>query len=316
MKNMEKVKDIKIDGNIKIKDFMNILSNIGGFQAQELYRGYKVLEEMLNRKDLIKVISFPADIVATGVRGIIKEVIKKKLFDIVITTCGTLDHDIARLEKDYFLGFFDADDIYLKEKNIMRLGNIFIPVENYGITIEKFLKERIKIVHKKIKEEKKDRIGTYEFIWYLGETLEDHPKKEESIIYWSYKNKIPIIIPGISDGAVGTQILFYKYENPDFNVDIWEDEKFLAKTFFGNKKAGALVLGGGISKHHVIWWAQFCGGLEYAVYISSAIEQDGSLSGAKTKEAISWGKIKKSAKHVNIWGDATIIFPIIIAPFL
>jgi len=64
---------------------------------------------------------------------------------------------------------------------------------------------------------------------------------------------------------------------------------------------GALILGGGISKHHTIWWAQFSGGLEYAVYISSANELDGSLSGAKTKEAITWKKIRKNAKHVNIW---------------
>ncbi|MEM1688098.1 MAG: deoxyhypusine synthase [Nanopusillaceae archaeon] len=313
---MEKVKDIIINGDMKIKELIDSLSNVGGFQAQELYRGYQILDEMLNKKEIIKVISFPADIIATGIRGIIKEVIKKRLFDIVITTCGTLDHDIARLEKDYFLGFFETDDIYLKERNIMRLGNIFIPVENYGPAIENFLKDRLRIIHKKLIDEKKDRIGTYEFIWYLGETLENHPKKDESIIYWSYKNKIPIIIPGISDGAVGTQILFYRYENPNFNIDIWEDEKFLTKIFFGNKKIGALILGGGISKHHVIWWAQFSEGLEYAVYISSAIEQDGSLSGAKTKEAITWGKIKKSAKHVNIWGDVTIIFPIIMAPFL
>jgi len=313
---MEEVKDIRVHSEMKIKELLEELKNIGGFQAQELYRGYEILKEMFERKDVIKVLSFPADIIATGIRGIIKDIIKNKLFDIVITTCGTLDHDIARLEKDYYIGYFDADDIYLREKGIMRLGNIFIPIENYGPTIENFLRERLKKIHEDMKKEGKNSISTYELVWKIGETLENHPKKEESIIYWSYKNKIPIIIPGITDGAVGTQILFYMYENPDFNVSVWEDEKFLVRTFFGEKKIGALILGGGISKHHTIWWAQFSGGLEYAVYISSAIEQDGSLSGAKTKEAITWGKIKKTAKHVNIWGDITIILPLIIAPFL
>jgi len=313
---MEKVRDIKINSEMKIKDLLEEFANIGGFQAQEIYRGYKILEEMFKNKDVIKVLSFPADIVATGIRGIIKDMIKNKLFDIVITTCGTLDHDIARLEKDYYIGYFDTDDIYLREEGIMRLGNIFIPIENYGPTIENFLKDRLKKIHEDIKREGKNSISTYEFIWKIGETLENHPRREESIIYWSYKNRIPIIIPGITDGAVGTQVLFYMYEHPDFNVSVWEDEKFLARTFFGEKKVGALILGGGISKHHTIWWAQFSDGLEYAVYISSAIEQDGSLSGAKTKEAITWGKIKKTAKHVNIWGDITIILPIIMAPFL
>ncbi|RDD52417.1 deoxyhypusine synthase [Nanoarchaeota archaeon NZ13-N] len=313
---MERVKDIKVNSSLTIRDLLMEFKNIGGFQAQEIYRGYEILKEMFEDKETIKVLSFPADIIATGIRGVIKDVIKNRLFDIVITTCGTLDHDIARLEKDYYIGYFDTDDFYLREKGIMRLGNIFIPIENYGPTIETFLKDRLKEIYEKMKKEGKNSISTYEFIWKIGETLENHPRKEESIIYWSYKNKIPMIIPGITDGAVGTQILFFMYENQDFNVSVWEDEKLLVKRFFGDKKVGALILGGGISKHHTIWWAQFSGGLEYAVYISSSVEQDGSLSGAKTKEAITWGKIKKTAKHVNIWGDITIIFPIIISPFL
>ncbi len=359
------VKDLKLNKKMKIKDLLEQFRQIGGFQAQELYRAYEILKEMFNDKNCIKVLSFPADIIATGIRGVIRDLIKNKMFDLVITTTGTLDHDLARLEKDYYLGYFEADDIYLREKGIMRLGNVFIPGENYGPAIEKILRpilEEIyqeldresyyfaecpickeKIIGKtiedlfinleihlekhnkrlrdvkdriRIKGENKKIIGTYQFIWEIGKRLENHPRKEESIVYWSYKNKIPIIIPGITDGAVGTQILMFKTEHPDFEVSVWKDEIYLSEIFFGEKKVGALMLGGGISKHHVIWWAQFSGGLEYAVYITSAVEQDGSLSGARTREAISWGKIKKEAKHVTVWGDITIILPILIAPFL
>jgi deoxyhypusine synthase len=79
---------------------------------------------------------------------------------------------------------------------------------------------------------------------------------------------------------------------------------------------GALMIGGGISKHHTIWWAQFNKGLEYAVYITTAVEWDGSLSGAQTREAISWGKLKEKARHITIEGDATIILPLMIAALL
>ncbi len=313
---MENVKDLKINKNICIKDLLEQFRNIGGFQAQELYRAYEILKEMLNDKNVIKVLSFPADIVATGIRGIIKDFIKNKLFDIVFTTAGTLDHDIARLSKDYYLGYFEADDIDLRNHRILRLGNIFIPEENYGVAIENTLKPILEDIYNKLKEEKRNKISTYELIWEIGKRLENFDKKEESILYWSYKNKIPIIVPGITDGAIGTNILMVQYSYPDIEVSVWEDEKYLVSKFFGDKKVGALILGGGISKHHAIWWAQFSGGLEYAIYISSAIEQDGSLSGAKTKEAITWKKIKKNAKHVNVWGDITIILPILSAPFL
>ena len=79
------------------------------------------------------------------------------------------------------------------------------------------------------------------------------------------------------------------------------------------KATAALIIGGGVSKHHVIWWSQFNGGLDYAVYISTAVEYDGSLSGAQTREAISWNKLKENAKHVTIEGDATLILPFMVA---
>ena len=81
---------------------------------------------------------------------------------------------------------------------------------------------------------------------------------------------------------------------------------------FNAKKSGAIIIGGGISKHHVIWWNQFKEGLDYAVYLTTAVEYDGSLSGAQTREAISWGKIKEMADHVAVEGDATVTLPIII----
>ena len=71
-----------------------------------------------------------------------------------------------------------------------------------------------------------------------------------------------------------------------------------------------------MSKHHVIWWNQFKEGLDYAIYISTAVEWDGSLSGARPREAISWGKIKGEADRIMIEGDASIILPIMISSLI
>lgn len=54
-------------------------------------------------------------------------------------------------------------------------------------------------------------------------------------------------------------------------------------------------------------------GAEFVVYVNTANEFDGSDSGAKPDEAISWGKIKKDAKPVKINADASIIFPLLVA---
>jgi len=79
------------------------------------------------------------------------------------------------------------------------------------------------------------------------------------------------------------------------------------------KTTGAIIVGGGISKHHVIWWNQFRGGLDYCIYLTTAEEYDGSLSGARIREAVSWGKVKADAKKMTVEGDATITLPMIYA---
>jgi deoxyhypusine synthase len=53
-------------------------------------------------------------------------------------------------------------------------------------------------------------------------------------------------------------------------------------------------------------------GLDYVVYISTAVEYDGSLSGARPREAVSWGKVKPSAKSVYVYADATLVLPILL----
>ena len=99
----------------------------------------------------------------------------------------------------------------------------------------------------------------------------------------------------------------------DFKLNLIRDELELSNLVFDNKTTGALMIGGGISKHHTIWWNQFKGGLDYAVYITTATQFDGSLSGARLTEAVSWGKVKEKAKYVTIDGDATIILPVMAA---
>jgi len=95
-----------------------------------------------------------------------------------------------------------------------------------------------------------------------------------------------------------------------------KDEQKLSELLYAAKKTGALMIGGGISKHHTIWWNQFKGGLDYAVYLTTAPEWDGSLSGARMEEAISWGKVKETARYVTVEGDATVLLPLIVASIL
>jgi len=305
--NLQPIEDIKISKKNSVDEIVKQMFKSGGFTAKNLSIGINIIESMLKEKKCLKFLSFPACIIATGARGIIKDMVKKRFFDVVITTCGTLDHDLARTWKDYYHGDFLMDDKELHKKGINRLGNVLVPNESYGLIIE----EKMTRFLKEIYSENKRELSSYELIWELGKRIQN----ENSIIYWCYKNKIPMIVPGITDGAVGYQIWQFSQDN-DFKIDVLKDEKLLSDLVWNSKKTGALIIGGGISKHHTIWWNQFCDGLKYAVYITTAVEWDGSLSGARPREAVSWGKINEKAKSVAIEEDATVALPIIYASLL
>ncbi len=306
-KNLRPVKDIKIGRKTSVNNLVNRMLASGGFTAKKLAVGVDILERMIKDKDCLKFLSFPACIIATGTRGIIKELVKRKLFDVLITTCGTLDHDLARTWKQYYHGDFLMDDRQLHKKGINRLGNVLVPNESYGLIIEKKLKEFLGKIHSEGKKE----LSTHELNWEIGKRIE----KKDSILHWCFKNKIPMVIPGITDGAVGYQIWQFSQDH-DFKIDVLKDEQLLSDLSWDSKKSGALTIGGGISKHHTIWWNQFKGGLDYAVYITTAVEWDGSLSGARPREAISWEQINEKAKFVMVEEDATIALPIIFASLL
>ncbi len=55
-----------------------------------------------------------------------------------------------------------------------------------------------------IYEEKKE-LATYELVWEFGKRL----GSEDSIIHWATINKIPVIVPGITDGMIGYQLWMY-----------------------------------------------------------------------------------------------------------
>jgi len=302
------VKDIDLKRGMNSNELIKELYQSGGFTAKKVAVGVDILEKMVKEKDCTKFLSFPACICSTGTRGVIKELLRRRLFDVVITTTGTLDHDLARVWKDYYHGSFMADDRELHKKGINRLGNIFIPNECYG----KILEEKIQPVLNELYKTKQ-KWSTKELVWEFGKRLDKEKNGKDTILYWAWKNKIPIYVPGITDGAFGSQLWMYYQEHRNFAIDLFQDEQELSDIAFNTKKTGALIIGGGISKHHTIWWNLFKGGLDHVVYITTAVEYDGSLSGAQTREAISWGKLKEKADNITIEGDATVLLPLMIS---
>ena len=167
------------------------------------------------------------------------------------------------------------NDARLRECNVNRLGNVLVPNESYGIIIE----EKMQFLLQALCKEGVKEVTSSQLCREIGKRI----CNENSILYWAAKNDVPVYVPGITDGAVGYQMWIFSQDH-DFRVNLLKDSGGLNDTVFTAKKTGALLIGGGISKHHTLWWNQFKNGLDYAVYISTAVEWDGSLSGARPRE--------------------------------
>ncbi len=307
MKQKEPVEDYVFSEEMSVNELVSQMEKAWGFTAGKLAVGLNILEKMVKDKTCVKFISFTGNLVASGTRGALKELVKKKLVDVVVTTCGTIDHDVARCWKEYYKGSFLMSDSKLHDREINRLGNILVPNESYGILLE----DKMQTLLQSLWKEGTKEVSSRQLCHEIGKRI----CNESSILYWAAKNNIPVYVPGITDGAVGYQAWFFSQDH-DFRINLLKDSGELNELVFNAKKTGALIIGGGISKHHTLWWNQFKDGLDYAVYVSTADEWDGSLSGARPREAVSWGKISEKARKMMIEGDASIIVPLMVSALM
>ena len=301
------VEDMSIRNDTRVEKIFEQMSKSGGFESRNLAESLDILTSMIKDDDCQKFLSLVAAIISTGLRGIVKDMIKNKWFNVVITTCGALDHDIARHFSNYNEGSFTLDDAKLADQNIHRLGNVLVPMQSYGPLIEEKMQSFLEEEYNKGTRE----MSTEDICKMIGSHL-----GEDSFLYWASKNDIKVIVPGIVDGAVGSQIWMFTQKHADFKLNITKDADTLSGIIFKAKKSGALMLGGGISKHHTLWWNQYREGLDYAVYITTAQEFDGSLSGALVREAISWGKVTQNAKQTTIHAEITTVLPFLYSALL
>ncbi len=304
------MRDVRVDDRPSLDELARRLEAGGGFSAKGVADGVDLLTRMLADPEMTVFLSFPADIVATGTRGVLASLVDAGHVDAVVTTCGTLDHDLARSFRPYYHGAWDLDDRALHRRRLYRLGNLVIPEANYGTLIER----KMQALLRRLWRQGVRSLSTQDLARAIGETIPERART--SLLRAAFRRNVPVFVPGPLDGAVGSQLWLFWQDHRELTLDLFSDEQALSDLVFGARRAGALLVGGGISKHHTIWWNQFRGGLDAAVYITTAVEWDGSLSGARTREAISWGKLKPSARHVTVEGDATLLLPFMVGAAL
>ncbi len=301
----EKIEGYNFDKGVNYKEIIGSYSS-SGLQATNLHKAIDIINEMISSNAFI-YLGYTSNIVTSGLRDIIRYLAENRMINVLVTSAGGIEEDIIKCLGDFILGDFRASGSKLREKGINRAGNIFIPNSRY-CSFENFI---IPIFERLYNEQKKTgKVATpSELIWELGKEINN----EKSIYYHCYKNKIPVFCPAITDGSIGDMIYFFKSKHSDFKIDVAEDIWKMNNTTLGLKKTGIIILGAGIVKHHICNANMFRNGADYAVYINTLPEYDGSDSGALPEEAVSWGKILPKAKRIKVYAEASLVFPLIVA---
>ncbi len=161
----------------------------------------------------------------------------------------------------------------------------------------------------KIQEQQGTRWTPSKIIERLGREI-DHP---DSISYWAARQGIPVFCPALTDGSLGDMMYFFSYKRPEFAVDLIQDIRRLNDLAVRARATGMIILGGGLVKHHTCNANLMRNGADFAVFVNTAQEFDGSDAGARPDEAISWGKVRIDARPVKVYADATLVFPLLVA---
>jgi len=252
-------------------------------------------------------LGFTSNLISAGVRETFRWLLQHNMVDCVVTTAGGIEEDFIKCLAPTYIGDFHLKGAELRDKGINRIANLLVPNDNYC----KFEDWIIPIFDQMLKEQNESNINwtPSKMIHRLGKEINN----EDSVWYWAYKNDIPVFSPALTDGSLGDMLYFHSYKNPGLKLDIVEDIRLMNNQAVYAKNTGMIILGGGLVKHHINNANLMRNGADFAVFVNTAQEFDGSDSGARPDEAVSWGKIKKTANPVKVYAEATLVFPLLVA---
>lgn len=271
------------------------------FGAGRLYEAVDIYREMQSDTECTKFFGLAGAMVPAGMRQIVSDMIRDREIDILVSTGANLVHDIIEsLGLHHYKGTDTTDDIQLKREEVNRIYDVFLPEHHFTD-----LEVKLQSIFREIPE----KLSITELLSHIGARLDD----DNSILKSAYDMDIPVYCPAIQDSIIGLQAWLYKQTKP-LNVDVFADMRGLIDRCFEAKRAGVMIIGGGVPKNFILQSMLVTPrSFDYAIQLTMDRPETGGLSGATLDEARSWGKIGENARSVTVYSDATITLPMIVA---
>ena len=286
-----------------ISDYLLAMKNVGVLGAGRIGRAAEIVTHMFNDNDCFTFLSMSGPMIPGGLRDIVRHLVENGHIQAIITSGANIVHDLVEA---YGGGHFRVpptkDDFELREAGMGRIADIFVHEKDF----ELFEKGVYKFLDS-LSNEELTTLAPSEFLTKLGTVLEDN----YSIVKQAATHDVPIFSPGLMDSMLGFHLYTYS-TTKRLVLDFVKDLRILGKIVTEQKKTGAIMLGGGLTKHFTMGSTILRGGLDMAVQITLDRPEGGSLSGAPLVEGVSWQKMQIEANFETIIGDATILFPLLV----
>ena len=289
------------------KDVDSLVKDMGscGFGARRLAEAVDVMEEMIKDERCTVFLGLAGALVPAGMKKLIMDMLD--WVDVVVTTGANVTHDlIEAFGGEHLVGSESADDRKLHDEGIDRIYDVFMPNEVYG----KLEKELWRIFEDLPKKEMSSR----EFLFELGKRMDGR----ESWVRKAAEKNVAVFCPAIADSGLGLQIWSWslsKGKSERFTINTIKDlDEIIGIAWNEEKVNGAIILGGGVPKNFILQAMQFIpSSHKYAVQVTMDRAEPGGLSGASLREGISWGKLSKDARYVDVIADVTIVLPFMVS---
>ncbi len=300
-----KVNPINVTNQMKVSDLVNEFDKSGVLGAGRVGRACNILTDMIQDEDMKVFMSLGGPLIPGGMRNIVTQMIENHHVDLIVSSGANITHDLVEAFGGSHYRHEGRDDEDLNEEGIGRIADINVGSDDFTI-----FETEITRIFEKISSQK-THISIQELLHEVGLMVDD----ENSFVAAAAKNNVPIFAPGLIDSMMGLQLWIFNQDH-DFVVDAVADMHYLSDIVFEAERVGAILLGGGLTKHYTLASNVIKGGLDAAIQVTMDRPEAGSLGGAPLEEAKSWAKARCGSSLASVVGDVTVIFPLIYAACL
>lgn len=287
---------------MSISDFMQQLDQSAVLGAGRIAHATDLLARSIKDDDTRIFLSLAGPMIPGGLRKVVRDLINQGYIDLIISSGANLTHDLVESFGGQHYKSDGRDDETLQDMGLGRIADIYTKADDFEVFEEEIHKIFYQI------NQKYDTISIQEFIREIGLLIDD----DESFIATAARKNVPIFAPGLIDCMIGLQLWIFCQDH-DFTISAVSDMSYLSDFVYNSKKVTACMLGGGLPKHYTLASNILTGGIDAGIQITLDRSEGGSLSGAPLEEAKSWAKAKKGSNLVTVVGDATVLFPLIVA---